>query len=429
MIGASVSAELKDMASDGAHVTLALALRGDVELGGSTVTVINDNVSLVSYDADGGYAWHRIFAAEWLESVEIEADAAGNIYVAGLTNSITFDDRLESPDFSDIWFVAKLSSAGDLIWSKAYRIGRRFGTSSTPRLGVDAQGNMFLTAAFGPDGVDFGPGAQLDPTIPPGTVDDRDAFLLKLDPLANPLWIRRFTRTTGYGTSAYAMGVDASGASVLSQITVGAVDLGGYVADCPPDRNCMTAAGFDATGNRSWIKQWTMGTDNTVARTPRVSVSRGSAFLVGLGSVDFGQGLSAPDSYVQARLDHTGALLWADYVNRLPVTQLEVSALAPSGTAYAAGTFSGDITIADTQLSMNKPNWRGLFVAEYDSDGSRRHARLFGVGEFANADAIVATSSGPVVAGRFAPSLELDRTLQTASASGESSVYVARLVP
>jgi hypothetical protein len=426
MISPTVSAELKDMATDGTHVILALRLFGDVELGGSTVTAPYENVSLVSYDTAGSYAWHRIFDAVDLESVEIETDASGNTYVAGRASSVTFDVRLASPG-SPIWFLAKLSPTGNPIWSKAYRVGRAIGNSSNPRLGVDAQGNVFLSAAVGFDGVDFGPGAQLGPGAPPGAGTLLEAFLVKFDPQASPLWIRKFENFNGYGVPYFSLGVDPSGASVVSTVTYGAVDLGGYTNDCPPLSKCVTAAGFDAMGNRSWIHQWPGSPNDNVVGLPRVTVSQGSTFLTGLGSIDFGRGTRVPDSNFHTRLDSAGAPIWTGFSKVLPAGGQEVSALAPSGAAHVAGGFSRDVTIGSTTLSNSNPNSTAVYVAEYDPTGSLRYARRLGATETAFAGAIVVTASGPVVAGGFYGSVELDRTFQTRSQTGDGSVYVARL--
>jgi hypothetical protein len=425
VIGPSVSAELLDIATDGTNVTLALELRGDIELGGSRFTQVNDNVSLVSYDANGNYAWHRIFEAEWVESLDIEADPAGNLYLAGLVGSITLGaERLPGPWAS---FVAKLSPTGDPIWTKTFRLGGPALTPFGPRLEVDAQGNPFVTAALGPGSVDFGPGGQLTSEIPGDAYADfTDAFLVKLDTLGNPSWIRKFTRFTGHGTPDCALGVDPSGAFVLSAWTVGALDLGGPAEDCPADASCVTAAGFDAMGNRSWLKQWVSGRGNTYISDPRVTVIQGSAFLTALGSIDFGQGMSAANSSFHVRLDPTGGYAWAGF----STGAAEVSTLASSGAAYVAGTFSKELVVGSRRFVPDtSPNVSHLYYVGYDPGGSQLFTRIFASSETASVRAIVATTTGPWIAGHFYSTLELDRTLQAGSTTDDSSVYVARLAP
>ena len=410
-IATSVRAAVMDIASDGINVTLALEVWGDGEIGGKGVSLERDNVTLVGYDGAGNYAWHRMFDAQFLQSVQLEADPAGNLYLVGIAEYITLGSEQLRFDGDYTLFVAKLSPTGEPIWSKAFRAG--FGYEWL-KLGADPQGNLLISGELGAKGVDFGAGVQLAPG------DGDDFYVARLDALGNPSWIKKLT------VSLPALGIDASGASVIAGFGPNAADLGGSAIDCPSERTCLAAAGFDAAGNRSWLKQW-VSFEPLGGSLYDLIVRPSSIFMLGTGWVDFAaDGVGVSETYLTT-LDRTGAFVRGDSISG---GHEHRAAFSASGDLYLAGTLSEYLRIGDKTLQGAATAYEQLYVAGFDAAGAVRFAKM--IGKSASEVEIVgitSTASGLAVAGNYWETLELDRAHERRSTSGQAAAFVAFLAP
>jgi hypothetical protein len=132
----------------------------------------------------------------------VAVDASGNAYISGRT-----DGSLGGPNAGgDDAFLAKYSSAGDLVWS------RQIGTSSTDEswsVAMDGSGNAYISGnTLGSLG---GPNAG-----------GADAFLTKYDSSGNTLWSQQIgTSSDDYSRS---VAVDASGNAYISGNTSSSLD-------------------------------------------------------------------------------------------------------------------------------------------------------------------------------------------------------------
>ncbi|WP_437553666.1 hypothetical protein WME97_19070 [Sorangium sp. So ce367] len=103
----------------------------------------------------------------------------------------------------------------------ALDFARQFDNVEPYALAVDADGNILVTGGF--DGtVDFGGG----PLVGTGNID---AFVLKLDPVGNHLWSRRFGDLSSVVEAqvGLAIAADASGNIAIEGRFGGTTDLGG----------------------------------------------------------------------------------------------------------------------------------------------------------------------------------------------------------
>ena len=415
MIGASGNAVPRAIATDGTNVILAVELWGDIDFGGKGDTIDHGNLSLVSYDANGNYLWHRVFDAQRIGDVDLEVDANRNLYLAGIVTRVTFGSEQYYFGSDDVRFLAKLSPTGEPIWSKGYPARYPHAGSELLKLGVDAAGRVFLAGALGANGVDFGPRGQLGPGDPLN-----NSYLVRFDGLGNALGIERFT-----GLNLPALGVDADGSSVVATWEAGPLELGGPVPACNGEVPCLTAARFDASGNRSWLKQWPSSESGETSYIATGVVVRGGATLItGYGISDFGSGLANSPSSFNLLLDGAGAYVRAYHSD----TEQEWAALSPSGTVYVTGYFNRGTTVGGKFFPRSSGN-NQFYAAAYDAAGAQRFARVIGsCGCSANITGIVATASGPVIAGGFTGTLDLDRTLQTTRPTTYAT-FVVRIAP
>ena len=134
---------------------------------------------LLQYDADGNLIWsNNVGTASWEEAAGIAADAAGNLYLAGLT------DRGDS-GFVTHALVEKYDSTGALVWSRTFGVETY---QHAAGVGVDASGTVYV----GGNVIEW-----LDPE--PNLAD---VFVATYDSDGNPGWSRRFgTNADDYLTS------------------------------------------------------------------------------------------------------------------------------------------------------------------------------------------------------------------------------------
>ena len=162
------------------NVVVAGAFAGTVDLGGGPLTAQGAaaNVFVASFDCGGALRWSKAFGVPTQANDAVAAvavDAAGNILVAGqFEGTIDFGAGPLTSLKTD-GFVAKLSPAGDGLWSKRY--GDVKSQDLASGIAADAAGNVIVTGIF--EGtVDFGGGAIHG--------DGHDLFLLALDPVRQP---------------------------------------------------------------------------------------------------------------------------------------------------------------------------------------------------------------------------------------------------
>ena len=153
------------------------------------------------------------------EITGLAADAKGNLYVTGLTNSSDFPQTTSLPgvplsgqgtNLMAGIMVAQLSPTGSLVFSAILApVGGFYGyiSNSLPRIGLDASGNIYVSGFTYVTNLTTTPGV-ITPSGGPGT------FIAKIKPGATG-----FAYLTYFGQSVYnvtAMAVDAAGNVFLS---------------------------------------------------------------------------------------------------------------------------------------------------------------------------------------------------------------------
>ncbi len=159
----------------------------------------------------------------------VAVDLAGNVYVAGETDSADFPEtgRLDPVGPSTDAFVVKLDPTGShVLWATIF--GGSFADSARA-IAVDAAGEVYVAGqTFSPD-FPAGPGRRLPAPIAHGT-----GFLLKLDADGRHVAFARFVGADLDASLATGVAADAAGrAYVVGRAGEGAAETPIYVAFDP----------------------------------------------------------------------------------------------------------------------------------------------------------------------------------------------------
>jgi hypothetical protein len=160
----------------------------DFDPSAATYTLASDassyDVYISKLNANGNFVWAKAFSGpdnDWCASLTL--DVFANLYICGLFGAtVDFDpgpgtNNLVSAGLYDA-FIAKMDSAGSLIWAKRFGGTGSEGAYSLVR---DLLGNIYTTGWF--DGTaDFNPGPS---TYNLSSAGNFDAFISKLDNAGN----------------------------------------------------------------------------------------------------------------------------------------------------------------------------------------------------------------------------------------------------
>ncbi|WP_437538063.1 hypothetical protein WME79_19450 [Sorangium sp. So ce726] len=306
----------------------------------------------------------------------------------------------------------------------ALDFARQFDNVDPYALAVDTDGNILVTGGF--DGtVDLGGG----PLVSTGNID---AFVLKLDPLGNHLWSRRFGDLSSVIETQIGMAIaaDASGNIAVGGRFGGTTDFGGG-----PLTNGWNSSGFvvllDASGQHLWSKHF--GDESVAVRSVGFHPA-GGVVVAGdyARNVDFGGGplpsVTTPTAFV-ARLDASGGHLWSRGFGGPGGSSAETLALDAAGNIAVGGSFHHSIDFGGGPLYVAGPSGPNapsdIFVASLGPDGEHRWSqRLGGVDGDDHVATVVDGAGGVVTLGSFFTTFSVGGTTLTGDGS---SVSVTRL--
>jgi uncharacterized delta-60 repeat protein len=206
---------------------LALDTAGNIYVAGETnssgLTAGNFDQTLVKYDSSGVEQWSKTWGGTGIDSAyALALDTAGNIYVAGETNS----SGLTAGNFDQT--LVKYNSSGIEQWSKTWG-----GTSSdyANALALDTAGNIYVAGETASSGL---------------TAGSNDQTLVKYDSSGIEQWSKTWGGT-GYD-QAYALALDTAGNIYVAGST-GSSGLTAGASD-------QTLVKYDSSGVEQWSKTW-----------------------------------------------------------------------------------------------------------------------------------------------------------------------------
>jgi hypothetical protein len=285
------------------------------------------------------------------EGKALAVDRGGNTVFAGLA----YPDK--EGEAGPAVVVAKFDPEGVGAWARSLAAGADW--ALVRGVAVDPGNNSFVTGLYS-GSADFDPGDGVATlSTPPMTlgsdgdilVESVNSFVMKLDPGGNFLW----AKSLGAGGMVEANAVAADGAGNV------------YVAG-----QLMGQPDFDP--------------------------GDGVTTLDSLGD---------PDAFV-AKLSPGGDLLWAKRFGGAEYSVARDIAVAPDGTAYVGGSFTGDIRFDDlTQATTT--GFLGAYLVRLDADGNVVWAKPFGGPGTTDLSAVAHDGAGGVYAlGTLTGEAELD---------------------
>ncbi|MBI3248434.1 MAG: SBBP repeat-containing protein [Deltaproteobacteria bacterium] len=434
--------------------------------GGQTTLVSGGLVDIfvAKYDADGLLVWVKRAGGEGTnEGHAITVDSSGNSYVTGFfQNTATFGPgEANETTFSaqggnaDI-FIAKYNAAGTLQWAKQAGSGNGdtgVGGFAEEGLGVgiDGNGNVYVTGFFQSTIVVFGPGETNETLINvPG--GGREIFLAKFNNADGDLvWV---THAGGVGDDeGHALAVDSTGNSYITGSFQNTATFG-----TSPNTATVTSAAsgdvfvakYDTTGALVWVKRAGGGSEDEGQGI--AADGSGKSYVTGRftgTNVTFGPGetnqtiLSAghgndSDIFV-AGFNMNGTLAWAKRAGGLsgtsgPSPDEGTSITTDSaGNSYVAGFFNNTATFGPGETFQTALTASGvqedIFVAAYSPTGTLAWARRAGGTNRDEGYGVAVRSGEAHVTGRIQGAnviFGLGETNQTTLNTSAADIFVAK---
>jgi uncharacterized delta-60 repeat protein len=232
--------------------SLVLLPSGDVVITGKSdsdlnTTTSNFDTKTICYSASTGIqTWIKSFdgsAGKDDVGNQIAIDNSGNIYVAGSSQDILSE--------SDALAI-KYSSAGVENWSKLYS-GMGDNTENVNAMTLDVAGNTYLAGY----------------TYSRNNL--KDLCIIKLNPLGDTLWVKKYNGTDNGNDEANDIKVDASGNVYIT----------GFVKDSLTDFDFITMK-LNASGNVLWTSQFNNNTVNGEDRASKLEIDpTGNVYVLG----------------------------------------------------------------------------------------------------------------------------------------------------
>lgn len=292
-----------------------------------------DDIFLVKYNSAGTALWGVAAGGNGDDVANaVATDTAGNAYVVGdfmgtakFSPSTTLTNLGAGGVLNS--FVAKYTPAGAFVWVVSFG-----GTqdSSAKAVAADAAGNTYV-------------GGNYRGTIQFGTntltsAGSSDAFLAKLDPGGNVLWVRSFGGTGGDGIRGVAVG--AGGVVYVSGSFQGVMVIGADTLTCPSNSDAFTAK-FTAAGTPIWARQATGGRAQALALALDGVENVFIAGQLSGGNANFGGTIltnaGGTDAFV-TKYDTAGNVQWARRTGSAADESFVGVAADAAGNAFAGGS-------------------------------------------------------------------------------------------
>jgi gliding motility-associated-like protein len=315
----------------------------------------------------------------------IDADAAGNAYVAGtFDNNTTFNGTTLASNGNSNVFILKIDPGGAIIWAKG--IGG-LDYDEVEDIDVDDAGNVLVAGSFNGE-VDFDPdvGEELVQASPGAS----DGYVLKLTTDGDFDWVRVITGADSESITSVA--TDASSTVYVAGWFTGDADLDPTGTDEIATASATDAffINLNADGSFGWAR--TVGNSNFAAATgASVDFSGTPVFSGDFQSeldIDPGAGVELlPSNGVNnniflLKLDpSTGGFVWGKALGTDDSIQGYTLHAAPQNNIYVSGLFNGtgdfDPGSGERILTSFNEN-TDIFISKFHPSGALLWAHSIG---------------------------------------------------
>ena len=354
------------MATDGlGNSYIAVSVKDTFTIGSVTASVGTSwRYMILKTDRSGNAVWGTVVPDGPGDVMAMEADDAGNVYLAGqFENTTTIGaTSLTSAGSTDIW-VAKLNTSGTVVWVRSFGSN---GSDWGNGVGVDGAGNVYVSGGM-QGSVTFG-----STTLT--SAGNNDLFLTKLNTSGTVQWATR-VGGTGDDNGGWLQGlaVDSAGNSFVSGQIQGTVTVAG---------STLTSAGgldaFVGKVNSSGVWQWgAIGGSTDSEHAYGVALDgQGGAYLTGLhrgastfGSISIGHS-GSEDAYV-ARVNSSGTWQWVRTIHGTGSDNAVSIDSDSTGAPVVAGYFySPTMTVGSTTLTYAGGSHADAWAAKWNASGT-----------------------------------------------------------
>ncbi|MGV3613107.1 MAG: SBBP repeat-containing protein [Fluviicola sp.] len=389
--------------------------------GSSELTAAGSGDLFISkFDLNGNFIWaKRIGGIGHDIGSSILVNNSGNVYITGYFKDIVdFDPgngtvNLTSQAEAD-GFALKLDVNGNFIWAKRWG---GFDNDDGISISLDASGNLYVIGSFW-ETVDFDPGSG---TVNITSAGDSDAYLLKLDPNGNFVWVKTFGGSTTDFAAPFVL-VDPFGNIYCTGHFTGTIDFNPgaatfNISSIGPDIDAFVLK-LDPNGDFLWAKA--MGGTNVESVTSiSVDVS-GNVYMLGFffGTSDLHPGTGV-DNHTSAgsgdvfisKLDSNGDFVWAKRIGGTGLDRGFSITTDQNGNVYATGSFSetADFDPGAGIFNLTYLGFYDFFVLRLDAAGNFLWAKsIGGTGWDAGNDIAVDGSGNVYMTGFFRETVDFD---------------------
>jgi hypothetical protein len=301
----------------------------------------------------------------------LAVDGAGNVVIAGSTNSRDFPTAYalqSSLRGSSDAFVARLDASGARLLSSTYFGGD--GSDAANGLALDAAGNIYIAGETTSSNA-FRTGASYQAHAAAGS----DAFVIKLNSAGTSIVYAAFLGGAG-ADRARAVAISASGEAYVAGDTTSAdfPAMNGFQRSLGGGQDAFVAK-LNATGAGLIFSTYLGGSGGATGYPESASSiavdTSGNAYIAGSTSsknfpvvsaypAAFGGGL---DAFV-AKISGTGALIYSAYLGGGGIDAANAIAVSLSGTVYVAGYSTSTDFSGAAQTNSKNHGLYDAFVAQ-----------------------------------------------------------------
>ena len=275
--------------------------------GSDSKTSTNQSSFLTKYNANGSYAYTKIFdtsaAGASAQGAGVATDSSGNVYETGyFIGTVVFDgvggsDSQTSTNGSS--FLIKYNANGTYGYTKIFDTSAASASAQGYGVATDSSGNVYVTGDFGGTVVFDGVGGSDSQTSTNGS-----SFLTKYNANGSYAYTKIFdTSANGAGVNGYSVATDSSGNVYETGSFIGTVvfdGVGGSYSQTAGGSNYDAyLTRYNANGSYGWTKTFDTTNGDIDPEVGSVATDiQGNAYITSafIGTVVF-DGVGGSDSY------------------------------------------------------------------------------------------------------------------------------------